>query len=304
LNFGSKTSAPMAAVEEVKKEEVPKPVVKPAVVVAEPVKVVEPAVAVESVKTVSVAAPTPVVAVAPFKKISIVIKDPNSHEELDLSQVVSRPILKEDLAVEELTAAFSESTKLDDLVSPPTPLPCESPISTAFEHDKEILANLNVDDDELGSDSDEEGDDYSDYSDNDEEEVFIPSTVQYNQSILYPEDAISFKAPTDEKGVWLYSREFMLQFREKCTTTPGDLQERLSAAVKKAKEFASSDRLLASDRPHRRDHRENGKKRRNHNGTVGPQDYLLDMNAVLKNRAENAWAPVRSAYPRKVPRYF
>ena len=290
LNFGSKTSAPSAApaVEETKKEEAPKPVEKPAVIIAEPVKVAEP------VKAIPVPVTAPVVA-APAKKISIVIKDPNSHKELDLSQVVSRPVVKEDLAVEELTAAFSESTKLEDFKSPPTPLPCESPAPAAFEHDKEILANLNVDDDELGSDSEEDDEDYSDYSSDEEEEIFIPSTVQYNQSISYPEGTIPFKAPSDDTGVWLYSREFMLQFREKCTTTPGDLQERLSAAVKKAKEFASSDRLQASDRPHRRDHREDRKKRRNHNGAVGPQAHLLDMHAVLKNRAENAWAPVRSA---------
>lgn len=298
LNFGSKSSAPATSVEEVKKEEVRHEESKKEETIKkeEALKPVTADVA-ESVKAATVSAPVATPVAVPVKKISIVIKDPNSHKELDLSQVVSRPVVKEDLAVEELTAAFSESTKLDDLVSPRTPLPCESPVPTAFQHDKEILAKLNVDDDELGSDFEDDDDDYSDYSDDEEEEeeVFIPSTVQYNQSISYPESVIPFKPPTDETGVWLYSREFMLQFREKCTTTPGDLQERLSAAVKKAKEFASSDRLHASDRPHRRDHREDRKKRRNHNGAVGPQAHLLDMNAVLKNRAENAWAPVRSA---------
>ena len=104
-----------------------------------------------------------------------------------MSQVVARPVIKEDLAVEELTAAFSQSTKLDES---PVVLPSESPAPiAAFEHDKTILANLNVDDDELSSD-DEDGlhTDYS--SDEDEEEFFIPSTVQYNQSITYPAGTI------------------------------------------------------------------------------------------------------------------
>lgn len=294
LNFGSK---PVTG--EIKKEETvaavrieePKPLetkpatesIKPAIVKP----VVEPAI-------VPVA---PVAPVTPAKKISIVIKDPSSKQELDLTQVISRPVIKEDLAVEELTAAFSQSTKLEETCESPLPI-SESPIPTAeFEHDKTILANLNVDDDDVSEDEDE--DDYSEYSsDEEEEEFFIPSTVQYNQSISYPEGFIPFKAPTDETGVWLYSREFMLQFRDKCTTTPGDLQERLSAAVEKAKAFANSERINGGDRSHRRDghHREDRKKRRHHNGgPLGPQAHLLDMNAVLKNRAENAWAPVRSA---------
>ena len=69
--------------------------------------------------------------------------------------------------------------------------------------------------------------------------------------------------------------------------------------MEKAKAFASSERM-SGERSHRRDrdgHQEDRKKRRNHNGgpSPGPQAHLLDMNAVLKNRAENAWAPVRSA---------
>ena len=69
----------------------------------------------------------------------------------------------------------------------------------------------------------------------------------------------------------------------------------MSAAVEKAKAFASSERMNG-ERPNRREgHRDERKKRRNNNGPLGPQAHLLDMNAVLKNRAENAWAPVRSA---------
>ena len=247
------------------------------------------------------AASQPIKSVTPAiaKKISIVIKDPNSNKEINLEQVVARPIVKDDLAVEELTAAFSQSIKLDESEGDVSShMPSEISASNVFEKDKEILANLNLDDDVLSS---EDEDEYTDYSDEEElEEVFIPSTIQFNQSISYPEGFIPFKAPVDEKGHWLYSREFMAQFREKCTTTPGDLQERLSAAVEKAKAFANSDRINDPERANRREGGGRGgqrddRKKRHHNESRGSnQTYTLDMNAVLKNRADNAWAP-RSA---------
>lgn len=287
INFGSK---PASVEDAPKKEESTKlEVVSEPVKPVEPVKVAEPVKPVEIQKVVEPAKPS--VPVVPAKKISIVIKDPNSHKELDLSQVVSRPVVKEDLAVEELTAAFTQSANLEEA---PVEQPLENTATiSGFQHDKTILANLNVDDDELSSDDE----DYSDYSsdEEDEEEIFIPSTILFGQSITYPAESIPFVAPSEENGVWLYSREFLLQFRDKCTTTPGDLQERLSAAVEKAKAFASSERMNG-DRSNRREgQREDRKKRRNNNSTLGPQAHLLDMNAVLKNRAENAWAPVRSA---------
>lgn len=312
LNFGgSKVVEESDKAVEIK--EAPTVAAPAAPAVAVPVAVTIPAAASASVNVT-----TPVAPSTPAKKISIVIKDPTSNQELDLNQVISRPLV--DLAVEELTAAFCQSTKLVEDVEEDNDKTTNNNISAApspapFEHNKEILANLHVEDDDFNSDDDEEDEeDYSDFSDEEEEEIciFIPSTIQFNQSISYAEGLISFTPPVDASGVWLYSRDFMLQFREKCTTTPGDLQERLSAAVEKAQAFAKSDRMNAADRPHRRkDSGRGGRDRRDRDGgddrrkrsgpghpgpgLLGPQAHLLDPNAVLKNRADNAWTPVKSA---------
>jgi len=250
------------------------------------------------------------------KKVSIVIKDPNSNKELDLNEVISRPVAApSDLALDELAESLAVSARISDDDEEDHCSPRKDSIDAAEamfnEHSTQILAGLHVEDDELSSDysddDDNEDEDYLDDDEEDEECVFIPSTVQYAQSISYPAGLVPFEAPLDATGVWRYSRDFMLQFQDKCRTTPGDLQDRLSAAVERAKAFVRADRAATAAAAHRGDRRGEGgrreggrrdggeRRKRHHPGLVGPQAHLLDPNAELKNRADNAWQPVTSS---------
>ncbi len=276
IQLGSKTDE-TKAVEPVAEPVADIKIVEPAA----DIKVVEPVTAVPVVTSpVSQAAtasnPPPLLS---LKKLGITIKDPNSNIELDINQVLQRKVA----SVDDLTSAMSG-------------------LSTQVDEKKELLADLRVEDDDVSDGEDDDDFSNSDYDESeegeDEETGFLPSNLQYGKAITYPPQFIPYLPPADESGVWRYSRAFLLQFQPVCTTTPTDLHERLSAAVERAKAFArSTDRNNGRRRDSRRGgdrERDPDRKRRSNNGLLGPQAHLLDPNAVLKNRADNAWVPVKS----------